>query len=347
MYARALQPHRPRLGGFDGRCWSSFSVTSPDALLHASASRTSVLRMPITASEGSVGFANARADLDDLIKRRFFFRQAFEIYGGVGGFYTYGPPGAAVKQNLIALWRNHFVIEENLLEVDDTCIMPHEVLLTSGHVERFNDFIVKDAKVRERMGSTHRGGPRLTARLSPSRSRPSTCPICWCCACASAYSPRSSAARSRATLGSRPQDPKIFFRADKLLEDVMDARMAEKGVTEDLKTELTKVKNQADAYSKDELWAVFQKYQIKSPETKNDLTEPQEFNLMFPTPIGPLGGKGGYLRPETAQGIFLNFKFCLEQNAGNMPFGVAQVCGHAAPHEHGAPLAHGDRGSTT
>ena len=59
--------------------------------------------------------------------------------------------------------------------------------------------------------------------------------------------------------------------------------------------------------------------------TRNDLTEPVEFNLMFPTPIGPLGGKGGYLRPETAQGIFLNFKFCLEQNAGNVPFGVAQV----------------------
>lgn len=103
--------------------------------------------MPITASDGSVAFAAARPDLDDLIKRRFFYRQAFEIYGGTGGFYTYGPPGAAVKQNLIALWRNHFVIEENLLEVDDTCIMPHEVLLTSGHVERFNDFIVKDAKV--------------------------------------------------------------------------------------------------------------------------------------------------------------------------------------------------------
>ena len=46
---------------------------------------------------------------------------------------------------------------------------------------------------------------------------------------------------------------------------------------------------------------------------------------MFPTPIGPVGNQHGYLRPETAQGIFLNFKFCLEQNAGQMPFGVAQV----------------------
>ena len=101
--------------------------------------------MPITASSGSAAFAKARPDLDGLIKRRFFYRQAFEIYGGVAGFYTYGPPGAAVKQNLLALWRKHFVIEENLMEVDDTNIMPHDVLFTSGHVERFNDFIVKDS----------------------------------------------------------------------------------------------------------------------------------------------------------------------------------------------------------
>ena len=47
------------------------------------------------------------------------------------------------------------------------------------------------------------------------------------------------------------------------------------------------------------------------------LTEPVEFNLMFPTPIGPVGNITGYLRPETAQGIFLNFKYCLEQNAGS------------------------------
>ena len=83
---------------------------------------------------------------------------------------------------------------------------------------------------------------------------------------------------------------------------------------------------EADAYGKDEIHAVFQKYGIVSPETKNPLTEPMEFNLMFPTPIGPVGNLHGYLRPETAQGIFLNFKFCLEQNAGSIPFGVAQVC---------------------
>jgi|TARA_B100000524_G_scaffold16058_2_gene8593 glycyl-tRNA synthetase len=116
-----------------------------------------------------------------------------------------------------------------------------------------------------------------------------------------------------------------FYRADKLLEEVMDARMAAKGCAEEAKKEYQIVKAQADAYTKEELMTIFAKYEIKAPESGNDLTEPQEFNLMFPTPIGPTGQLHGYLRPETAQGIFLNFKFCLEQNAGVMPFGIAQV----------------------
>jgi len=70
---------------------------------------------------------------------------------------------------------------------------------------------------------------------------------------------------------------------------------------------------------------VFKKYGIRNPDNGNELTDPEPFNLMFPTPIGPEGLIQGYLRPETAQGIFLNYKFCLEQNANRLPMGVAQV----------------------
>lgn len=45
-----------------------------------------------------------------------FYVPSFKIYGAVAGFYDYGPPGCAVKQNLTALWRKHFVLEENMLE---------------------------------------------------------------------------------------------------------------------------------------------------------------------------------------------------------------------------------------
>ena len=98
------------------------------------------------------------------------------------------------------------------------------------------------------------------------------------------------------------KDPNKFYRADKLLEDVMDARMAAKETSPELKKEYQTVKAQADAYTREELWEVFKKYAIKSPETGNDLTEPQAFNLMFPVPIGPIGDQSGFLRPETAQG---------------------------------------------
>lgn len=58
---------------------------------------------------------------------------------------------------------------------------------------------------------------------------------------------------------------------------------------------------------------IFQ-FNFKSPVTGNDLTEPIAFNLMFPTLIGPTGDFKAYLRPETAQGIFVNFKRLLEFN---------------------------------
>mmetsp|Transcript_101026 Transcript_101026/g.175396 ORF Transcript_101026/g.175396 Transcript_101026/m.175396 type:complete len:706 (-) Transcript_101026:228-2345(-) len=215
---------------------------------------------------GSNNYAKSAKDLGDLCKRRFFYRQAFDIYGGVAGFYTYGPPGCAVKNNLIRAWRQHFVVEESLLEVEDTNIMPHDVLKASGHVDRFNDFMVKDVIETDK-----------------------------------------------------------FFRADKLLEEVMDNKLAEPGITEEQRFEYESCKNQADAYSKQEIGEVFKKYNIKSPDTGNDLSDPYEFNLMFPTMIGPDGYLKGYLRPETAQGIFLNYKFCCEQNSNRLPFGVAQV----------------------
>jgi len=67
------------------------------------------------------------------------------------------------------------------------------------------------------------------------------------------------------------------------------------------------------------------RFNMKSPTTGNDLTDPIEFNLMFGTQIGPTGLIKGFLRPETAQGIFVNFKRLLEFNQGRLPFAAAQI----------------------
>lgn len=66
------------------------------------------------------------------------------------------------------------------------------------------------------------------------------------------------------------------------------------------------------------------KYKWKSPNN-TELSDPIPFNLMFPTQIGPTAKEPGYLRPETAQGIFVNFKRLLEFNQGRLPFAAAQI----------------------
>lgn len=80
-----------------------------------------------------------RTILDSLLRRRLFFTPAFEIYGGVTGLYDYGPPGCALQANIIDTWRKHFVLEEDMLEVDCTMLTPSVVLETSGHVDKFAD----------------------------------------------------------------------------------------------------------------------------------------------------------------------------------------------------------------
>ena len=59
-----------------------------------------------------------RPKMEDLLKRRFFYDQSFSIYGGVNGLYDFGPMGCAMKANLIAEWRRHFIFEEQMLEID-------------------------------------------------------------------------------------------------------------------------------------------------------------------------------------------------------------------------------------
>ena len=87
--------------------------------------------------------------LDDTLARRMFVVPSFEIHGGVAGLFDYGPPGAALKENLLALWRQHFVLEDNMLQIECTTLTPHAVLKASGHVDKFEDLMVKCTKSGE------------------------------------------------------------------------------------------------------------------------------------------------------------------------------------------------------
>ena len=85
-----------------------------------------------------------RTKMEDTLKRRFFYDQSFAIYGGVTGQFDFGPMGCAMKSNLLQAWRSHFVLEEQMLEVDCTVLTPEAILDASGHVARFADLMVKD-----------------------------------------------------------------------------------------------------------------------------------------------------------------------------------------------------------
>merc|ERR1719330_483435 len=115
------------------------------------------------------------------------------------------------------------------------------------------------------------------------------------------------------------------FRLDHLIKAALEKVCADKKCTKETKAECEDIVVKLDGMTKDEMAAVLKKFDIKSPLTGNPLTEPIEFNLMFQTHIGPSGAVKGFLRPETAQGIFVNFKRLLEFNQGKLPFAAAQI----------------------
>lgn len=115
------------------------------------------------------------------------------------------------------------------------------------------------------------------------------------------------------------------FRADKLLEDAIDELIeANADMPAAEREEHLRIQIQADAFSPKELDEKLVQYGCKAPSG-----EPYgpsfPFNLMFKTSIGPEGTAVGFLRPETAQGLFVNFRRLLDANAQKMPFAAAQI----------------------
>ena len=115
------------------------------------------------------------------------------------------------------------------------------------------------------------------------------------------------------------------FRADKLLEDVIDELIeANPDMGKEEKEGHLRVQIQADAFSPVELDEMLKKYGCKAPSGE-EYGPSFPFNLMFRTSIGPEGTSVGYLRPETAQGLFVNFRRLLDANSQKMPFAAAQI----------------------
>lgn len=224
----------------------------------------------------------SKTALETLLQARFFYAPAFEIYGGVAGLYDYGPPGAALQSNILNVWRQHFITEESMSEVDTTIMTLSNVLKTSGHVDRFTDWMTKDSVTNDLpLRADHVVEAALNARLQGDKQ----------------------------ARGIAKQEEKIgdVKKSKKKLNDAANASTANVKLDDSVISEYENILAQVDNFSGQELGQIMQKYNILHPITGNPLTEPKEFNLMFESSIGPTGQVKGYLRPETAQGHFGQF----------------------------------------
>ncbi|KAL2920069.1 Glycine--tRNA ligase 1, mitochondrial [Polyrhizophydium stewartii] len=229
-----------------------------------------------------------RTALESLLAKRFFVTPSFSIYGGIAGLFDYGPAGCALQNNILSLWRQHFVLEEDMLEIECTNLTPESVLKTSGHVDRFTDYMVKDSKTGDIFRADHLVKQVLTQRLEDDR---------------------------QLRLGLAPTDAKKS-KGGKPKGDVLEPAVRE---------HYELVLETLDNYQGDDLAKLIKDLDVRAPETNNEVTKPVLFNLMFDVQIGPTGQFKGYMRPETAQGHFLNFKKLLEFNNEQMPFASASI----------------------
>ena len=237
--------------------------------------------------------------LVSLCKRRGYLFQSSEIYGGLNGFWDYGPLGVELKRNVKESWWRDMVSGHDELTalpgapstfemtgLDCTIIMHPQVWKCSGHYDLFHDYMVDCRETRKRYRHDQVRGRRAEAK-----------------------------------------GQKIFVTT------MVEAELEEEE-TQRKAMKYFKLRNKdADALSWDggfcSLPEVEDLSQVLAPDTNTlgTLTEPREFNLMFKTYVGALSGEEGaaFLRPETAQGIFVNFKNVVDSSRVKIPFGIAQV----------------------
>ncbi|KAI9891303.1 MAG: Glycine--tRNA ligase 1, mitochondrial [Vezdaea aestivalis] len=235
-----------------------------------------------------------RPILDSLLRRRLFYTPSFEIYGAVAGLYDYGPPGCALQTNIVDLWRKHFVLEEDMLEVDCTMLTPASVLKTSGHVDKFADWMCKDPKTGEIFRADHLVKEVLESRLKSDKEA------------------RGIKVELDEAAEAKKKKKKVKEVKATKLEDQVVQRYEE-------------ILAKLDNYDGDGLGELIKTHQIRNPVTSGEVQPPVPFNLMFQTAIGPSSNLPGYLRPETAQGQFLTFQKLLDFNQQSMPFASASI----------------------
>jgi hypothetical protein len=319
--------------------------TLPAMLRLRGGAAESVSETPRTAAGGLVPLTCSQLEaFDTVMKRRFFFGPSFYIHGGVSGLFDYGPTGCAMKKSIIAAWREHFVVEDGMLEIDCPSVTPEPVLAASGHVQRFTDLMVRD----ELSGECFRADKLVEEACAAAISRLANpamrakelqkAGICqlqpvspapqWFCSLS--LPPPSHGADDLSDILRAPTEKVAAAAAESTANMGSTVQAAAVAMTaacdaDAYRRALEQLRDAAGAMCSTDLDGTLKLLNATSPSTGGRLSPSFPFNLMFRTSIGPSGGARGFLRPETAQGIFTNFKRLLDFNGGRLPMAVAQV----------------------
>jgi glycyl-tRNA synthetase len=239
-------------------------------------------------------------DFKNLIshcKEYGFIFQSSEIYDGLSAAYDYGPNGVELKNNIKQYWWKSMVqMHDNITGLDASIFMHPKTWKASGHVDAFNDPLIdnKDSKKRYRADQliesyTEKIEAKIKKDVDKAKKR---------------FGDDFDEKQFRETNG------RIIERQKKIDEvlGIMNNALRD----EDM----------------DGLRNLIVDLEIPCPDSgSRNWTEVRQFNLMFSTQLGNIAGEEGklYLRPETAQGIFVNFLNVQKSTRQKIPFGIAQI----------------------
>lgn len=261
-------------------------------------------------------------DLMATLKRRGYLQPSYEIYGGVAGFFDYGPLGAALKTNIENLWRRHFVLGEGMAEIQCPTISPEQVFRASGHLEKFADTVIDCPEC----GAGNRGDHLVRAEWK--RVLDLALPVLRkekFEGFAETIMTKIEEVRESADRDPSPQNLRALLDGSHELwsGEGPNAWVGTQSQGElDVSVYPTRVRvTKGSKGLLDE--------PIRCPACMKPLDVEKAridaFNLMFKTQVGPGSGRAGYLRPETAQGMFMDFNWLYRFFRGQMPFGATQV----------------------
>ena len=250
-----------------------------------------------------------------LSKRRGFIFQSSDIYGGLNGFWDYGPVGVELKRNIKDAWWNDMVRRRtDVVGIDCSIIMHPRIWEASGHVGGFKDPMAS-CKFCNKMYRADQVWEQIVTSA-------------WVVSLLELYDPAdpngvTSEELRRWALGKGKRlAPNLALARH---PDVTLTWLAEAAATEGGAIRFADAKKWIGYVATEQRGAG--KLVTPCPACGGDLTEPRDFNLMFTTHYGALADDSSltYLRPETAQGIFVQFLNVLSTTRQKVPFGIAQI----------------------